>query len=226
MQGKSIRPSFRLAVVDRATLGGQFETLAREREWDVEVLACSSALEIVGEGGPGPIGGLVVSVAASGPFLTDLLRWTESTNLRVPSLVIGAGRPEDEAAARMVLGREHVRWLDSAPDADALSRWLMVALEVHELRAFRAEHDRIAQALREARMQLFHGFLASYAPPEGPPVGPPLPTSPEEILPLKEARSQFERAHIQAAVRDWGSLTDASAALGISYPTLWRRRLR
>lgn len=226
MPAKSIRPTFRLAVVDRAQLGAELEAIARQRDWEVEVLACSSALEIVGEGGPGPIGGLVVSVAASGPFLTDLLRWTESNSHRIPSLVLGAGRPEDEAAARMVLGREHVRWLDAQPDTEALARWLMVALEVHELRAFRAEHDRIAQALREARMQLFHGFLASYAPSEGPPVGPPLPTSPEEILPLKEARSQFERAHIQAAVRDWGSLTDASAALGISYPTLWRRRLR
>ncbi|MCA9555640.1 MAG: hypothetical protein KC933_36760, partial [Myxococcales bacterium] len=137
--------------------------------------------------------------------------------------VIGANRPEDEAAARMVLGRDHVRWMDQGPPKDALADWMVVALEVHEVRAFRSEHDGIAQALREARMQLFHGFIQSYSPPEGPPVGPPLPTTIEEIQPLREARSQFERAHIQAAVREWGSLKDASAALGISYTSLWRR---
>ena len=42
-------------------------------------------------------------------------------------------------------------------------------------------------------------------------------------LPLREARAQFERAHIKAAVREWGSLKEAAAALGISYTSLWRR---
>ncbi|MEM7675941.1 MAG: helix-turn-helix domain-containing protein [Myxococcota bacterium] len=218
------RRKFRLAVVDRAGLSGDFETLARAESWPVEVLSCRSALEIVGDSGPGPLGGLVISVAASGPFLTDLLRWTESNaTQRVPTLLIGTGRPEDEAAARMILGREHVKWLDADPERKALSEWLVAALEVHEVRAFRSEHDSIAQAIREARMQLFHGFVQSYAPPEGPPCGPPLPTTTDEIQPLREARAQFERAHIQAAVREWGSLKDASAALGISYTSLWRR---
>lgn len=224
MAPKNARRTFRIAVVDRAGLAAELEAIAREQSWPVEVLSCSSALEIVGDSGPGPLGGLVVSVGASGPFLTDLLRWTESTAAqRVPTLVIGAGRPEDEAAARMVLGREHVKWLDPDPGKEALSTWLSVALEVHEVRAFRSEHDGIAQALREARMQLFHGFIQNYGPPDGPPVGPPLPTTIPEIQPLREARSQFERAHIQAAVREWGSLKDASAALGISYTSLWRR---
>lgn len=224
MTTKNVRRTFRLAVVDRAGLAAEFESIAREKDWPVDVLSCSSALEIVGDSGPGPLGGLVVSVGASGPFLTDLLRWTESTaSQRVPTLVLGAGRPEDEAAARMVLGREHVKWLDPEPAREALSEWLAVALEVHEVRAFRSDHDGIAQAMREARMQLFHGFIQNYAPPEGPPVGPPLPTTTQEIQPLREARSQFERAHIQAAVREWGSLKDASAALGISYTSLWRR---
>lgn len=224
MAPRSVRRTFRLAVVDRAGLAAEFESIAREKVWGVEVLSCSSALEIVGDSGPGPLGGLVVSVGASGPFLTDLLRWTESSvQQRVPTLVIGAGREEDEAAARMVLGREHVKWMDAEHTREALGEWLMVALEAHEVRAYRAEHDSIAQALREARMQLFHGFITSYSPPQGPPVGPPLPTSLEEIQPLREARSQFERAHIQAAVREWGSLKDASAALGISYTSLWRR---
>lgn len=224
MAPKNVRRTFRLAVVDRAGLAAEFDSIAREKVWGVEVLSCSSALEIVGDSGPGPLGGLVVSVGASGPFLTDLLRWTDSSvHQRVPTLVIGSGRDEDEAAARMVLGREHVRWMDADPTRDTLAEWLLVALEVHEVRAYRAEHDSIAQALREARMQLFHGFITSYSPPKGPPVGPPLPTTLEEIQPLRDARSQFERAHIQAAVREWGSLKDASAALGISYTSLWRR---
>ena len=220
----SNRRGFRLAVVDRAGLAASFESVGREKGWGLEVMACSSVLEIVGDTGPGPLGGLVVSVAASGPFLTDLLRWTESsTGQRVPTLVIGAGREDDEAAARMILGRGHVQWLDADPARQALADWLLIALEVHEIRGYRAEHEGIAQALREARMQLFHGHLQSYAPPEGPPCGPPLPTTLEEIQPLREARAQFERAHIHAAVREWGSLKDASSALGISYTSLWRR---
>jgi hypothetical protein len=148
-----MRRSFRLAVVDRAGLAAEFESIAREKAWPVDVLSCSSALEIVGDSGPGPLGGLVVSVGASGPFLTDLLRWTESTaSQRVPTLVLGAGRPEDEAAARMVLGREHVKWLDTDPSRESLAEWIAVALEVHEVRAFRSDHDGIAQAMREARM--------------------------------------------------------------------------
>ena len=224
MAPKAPRRKFRLAVVDRAGLAAEIEAIAREKDWPVDVLSCSSALEIVGDGGPGPLGGLVVSVSASGPFLTDLLRWTESSvTQRIPTLIIGAGRPEDEAAARMILGREHVSWMDASPTKESLASWLVIGLEVHEVRLFRAEHDGIAQALREARMQLFHGFVSTYTPPEGPPCGPPLPKSIEEIQPLREARAQFERAHIQAAVREWGSLKDASSALGISYTSLWRR---
>jgi hypothetical protein len=225
MASRPTRRKFRLAVVDRAGLAAELEGVARERGWAVEVVPCSSALEIVGDSGPGQLGGLVVSVAASGPFLMDLLRWTESSvQQRIPTLVFGSGRPEDEAAHRMILGREHVRWVDHQSPRDQFATWLEVALEVHEVRAFRGEHDTIAQALREARMQLFHGFITQYAPdPESPPCGPPLPTSIEEIQPLRDARTQFERAHIQAAVREWGSLKDASAALGISYTSLWRR---
>lgn len=220
---KRVFRRFRLAVVDREGLSGRLESASRPYG-AVEVLACSSALEIVGDSGPGPLGGLVVSVAASGPFLTDLLRWTESaSNERVPTLVVGTGRPEDEAAARMILGRAHVRWMSCDPDEEALTEWLEQALEVHEVRTFRNEHDSVAQALREARMQLFHGFIQSHAPAEAPPCGPPLPTRVDEIVPLRDARVQFERAHITAAVREWGSLKDASAALGISYTSLWRR---
>lgn len=224
MASKPMRRKFRLAVVDRAGLAAELESIAGEHGWTVEVVSCSSALEIVGDSGPGPLGGLVVSVAASGPFLTDLLRWTESSvTQRIPTLVIGAGRPEDEAAQRMILGREHVRWSNSGPAREALAKWLVTAIEVNEVRAFRGDHDSIAQSMREARMQLFHGFIQSYTPREGAPCGPPLPTTIEEIQPLREARAQFERAHILATVREWGSLKDASTALGISYTSLWRR---
>lgn len=224
MAREAPRRVFRLAVVDRAGLSATCESIAREHGWTVEVVACSSVLEIVGDAGPGQLGGLAVSVAASGPFLTDLLRWTESSAIqRVPTLVIGAGRDDDEAAARMTLGRGHVRWLDAGPSHDAVAEWMLTAIEVHEIRGYRSEHDAVSQALREARLQLFHGHLQSYTPPEGPPCGPPLPTTVEEIAPLREARSQFERSHIHAAVREWGSLKDASAALGISYTSLWRR---
>ena len=224
MAREANRRHFRLAVVDRSGLAAQFEAIARENGWPVEVVSCSSVLEIVGESGPGQLGGLAVSVGASGPFLTDLLRWTESaTSSRVPTLVIGTGEDDDEAAARLGLGRGHVQWLAAEPKREDIAKWLLTAIEVHEIRAFKNEHDGIAQALREARMQIFHGHMQSYVPPEGPPCGPPLPTRIEEIQPLREARAQFERAHIYATVREWGSLKDASSALGISYTSLWRR---
>lgn len=167
---------------------------------------------------------LAISVSAAGPFIMDLLRWAENKfEQRVPTAVIGAGAESDEEAARMILGRDHVRWVDPAIAEAELGTWLLTAIEVHELRAYRNEHDSVAAALREARMQLFHGFISSYAPPEGPPCGPPLPTAIDEIQSLRDARAQFERAHIQAAVRERGSLKDASSALGISYTSLWRR---
>jgi hypothetical protein len=220
----SPRRKFKLVVLDRRGLANEIESLARERSWSIEVLSTSSALEVVGENGPSGVGGLVISVAAAGPFMMDLLRWAENKfEQRVPTAVIGAGVETDEEAARMLLGREHVKWVDAKAPQTELGQWLLTAIEVHELRGYRSEHDAVAAALREARMQLFHGFIPSYAPPDGPPCGPPLPTAIDEIQSLREARAQFERAHIQAAVRERGSLKDASAALGISYTSLWRR---
>ena len=49
MAPKNVRRTFRLAVVDRAGLAAELESIAREKGWPVEVLSCSSALEIVGE---------------------------------------------------------------------------------------------------------------------------------------------------------------------------------
>lgn len=224
MANNAPQRKFKLVVVDRKGLASEMESIAREKGYSVDVVSCTSALEVVGENGPTGVGGLAISVGASGPFVMDLLRWAENKfDQRVPTLVIGAGTDSDEEAARMLLGREHVKWLDPNTKASDLGEWLVTAIEVNELRAYRSEHDGIAAALREARMQLFHGFIQSYAPPEQPPCGPPLPTAIDEIQSLRDARAQFERAHIQAAVRERGSLKDASAALGISYTSLWRR---
>ncbi len=217
------RRKFRLALVDRTGLATEFESIARDRNWGVELISCSSALEIVGDAGPTNLSGLVVSVTAAGPFLTDVLRWSESSLQRIPTLLVGSGKSEDEAARRIILGREHVRWRGPGPTRADLAEWLVTAIEIHDLRVLRAEHDALAQSLREARMQLFHGFIGQFTPPEGPPCGPPLPTSLEEIVPLRDARAQFERAHIQAVVGQNASLKDASASLGISYTSLWRR---
>lgn len=213
----------KVVVVDRGGLAGEFEVLSRENQWSVEVVACTSVLEVIGESGPGQVEGVVASVGAAGPFLADLLRWTDTAPQRIPVLLVGTGKPEDEGARRLILGREHIRWRGPNPEPTHLAEWLLMALEVQAARAYRAEHDGLAQALREARMQLFHGFITQYVPAEGPPCGPPLPTSIEEIQPLRDARAQFERAHIQAAVRECGSLKDAALSLGISYTSLWRR---
>lgn len=225
MAPKNQRQRLRVAVIDRGSVAADLESVVREHGWPVDVSSCASALEVIGEGAPRSVGGLVVSVPAAGPFLTDVLRWTEShAEGRVPTLMIGsgAGATEDAAAARMALSREHVRWMGEM-SPEVLREWLLMTVEVHEIRAFRREHENVAASIREARMQIFHGFVSQYTPPDTPPCGPPLPTCIEEIQGLKEARAQFERSHIHAAVRECGSLKDASTALGISYTSLWRR---
>lgn len=219
---RNTKTKFTLAVVDRAGLAGEIEAIARLKGVDCDVLSCTSVLEVVGENGPGAVSGLAASASAAGPFLPDLLRWTESLfDQRIPTVIVGS--EIDDEAVRMVVGRGHVRWVDQDSSGDTLSHWLMVALEVHQLRSFRRAHDGLATTLRDARLQLFHARISTYVPPEGPPCGPALPTAIEEIQSLKDARAQFERSHIRAAVRECGSLKDASAALGISYTSLWRR---
>ncbi|MCB9652634.1 MAG: hypothetical protein H6729_00690 [Deltaproteobacteria bacterium] len=221
---RSAHPKFRLSVVDRAGLAGEFEAIARREGRAVEVVACTSALEVMSAGGAGTVGGLVLSVGACGPFLMDLLRWTESApERRVPTIVVGAGNEEDEAASRIISSRKHVQWAGASPSREDLAAWLLLAIEVHSVRAYRLDHDTVATGLREARIQLFHGFIKAHTPAEGAPCGPPLPTTLEEIQPLRDARAQFERSHIQSAVRECGSLKDAALALGISYTSLWRR---
>jgi len=214
----------RLAVLDRTNLAGALEEASNRAELDVEIGAFASALELIGDAGPNDVDGLVVHVGTSGPFLPEVLRWADHLDDRTPTLLVGTGdESTDDEAARQILGREQITWLSSDRAPVDLERWVLLVAEVAELRSFREQHDRTAQALRRARMALFHGQSVDTRPEDGPPCGPPLPTRLEEVEPLKEARSRFERAHIQAVIRDRRSLKEASGALGISYTSLWRR---
>lgn len=211
-----------LVVVDRSNLAETVRGIAEKLGATIDVVAYTSVLEVLGDKGPASAAGLIVAAQAAGPFLPDLLRWTDREHQdRVPGAVVG--KDGDEEALAVVLGKEHVRWVDVTEVEARLTDWMPLALEVHDLRAYRAQHDAIAAQLREARTRIFVGEIENYNPPEGPPCGPPLPTSREEIQSLKEAKAQFERGLIRAAVRESGSLKDASAALGISYTSLWRR---
>ncbi len=211
-----------ILVVDRQDLSDQVESVAKELGTPVVVRRFGSVLEVLGDGGPRGGAGLLCSVSATGPFLGDLLRWTDrDPNSRIPAAVVGGSNDGD--SVEVVLGRDHARWIDAQRLSAGLAEFLPVAVEVQDLRSFREEHDRLAQALREERSRLFGGDIERVVPEEGPPCGPPLPTSIEEIKSLKDARAQFERGLIRAAVRETGSLKDASAALGISYTSLWRR---
>ena len=210
-----------IVVVDRDSLASTVEQVASPLG-DITVKRYASVLEVVGDEGPSDAAGVVCSAAAAGPFVQDLLRWTDREHtLRIPTAVVGTDA--DEAAVNAVLGRDHVTWIEGATVGDALATWMPTAIETHDLRYFRGQHDALATQLREARTRLFYGDMPSYTPPEGPPCGPPLPTNVEEIQPLRDARAQFERGLTRAAVREKGSLKDASAALGISYTSLWRR---
>ncbi|MGF1510165.1 MAG: helix-turn-helix domain-containing protein [Myxococcota bacterium] len=214
-----------VAVLDRSDLGDVLEERGREGRMDLRVQRFASGLELMGENGPRTVDGLAIQVSAAGPFLSEILRWSDAQlPSRVPTVLVGTGTEDtDDEAARQILGRDHITWLAAGHTPEELLRWLLTALEVREIRACRRQHDQIAQSLRRARFQLFHGRQLDFQPPDGPPCGPPLPTSVEEVEPLKEARARFERAHIQAVIRDQDSLKDASGALGISYTSLWRR---
>ncbi len=222
MSGRLDRKRPVLVVVDRGDLADELQASLQAAELDAVLMRFGSVLEVVGENGPSDVAGLVASVASAGPFLQDLLRWTDRDHItRVAAAVIGTDA--DRAAINVVLGRDHVQWVEASRRTEQLLTWARAALEVYDLRAFRARHDALATSLREARSRLFLGEGTGFVPPEGPPCGPPLPTSMEEIQPLRDALAQFERGLIRAAVREFGSLKDASAALGISYTSLWRR---
>ena len=221
MARKMDRPRPQIAVVDRADLAATLERAAQSVGIDAQVSAHTSVLEVIGESGPQDVAGLLASVSAAGPFLQDLLRWTDREGkLRVPSAVVGGD--DDADAVNAVVGHDHVRWIDNNNIEAQVAEWLKVTVETFDLRTFRHQHDTIATQLREARTKLFFG-TGGFVPPEGPPCGPPLPTNIDEILPLRDARAQFERGLIRAAIRERGSLKDASSALGISYTSLWRR---
>jgi hypothetical protein len=211
-----------IVVVDRGGIADNVRSFTERVGAPVQVLPFSSVLEVLGESGPQNAAGLIATTAATGPFLGDLLRWTDREHdSRIPAAVVG--RDSDEEAVASILGRDHVKWIDAQEVDQKLDKWVQLAIEVNDLRAFHAQHEALAAQLREARMRLFYAELDHFSPPEGPPCGPPLPTTIEEIQSLKEAKAQFERGLIRAAVRESGSLKDASAALGISYTSLWRR---
>lgn len=222
----SRRPSraSRIAVLDRTDLSDALVDAGRRADLEVDILPFGSALELIGETGPADVDGIAVQVGTAGPFLPEVLRWADHLSQRTPTLLLGTGNEAaDDEAARQILGREQIQWLSVDRTPVDLERWVLLVAEVRELRSFRQEHDLVAQSLRRARMALFHGQPFDGSPSGGPPCGPPLPTRLEEIEPLKEARSRFERAHIRAVLRDRDSLKDASSALGISYTSLWRR---
>jgi hypothetical protein len=222
MPPKIERRKANIIVVDRENLADKVQALATARELPLTVSRHASVLEVLSDSGPANAAGVLCSVGSTGPLLQDLIRWTDRDHeARVPAAVVG--KDTDAESVDSLLSRDHVRWIDSRFLDEQLTAWLMVALEIQDLRAFRAQHEAIASQLREARTRIFHGDLDSYVPPEGPPCGPPLPTSIEEIQSLRDAKAQFERGLIRAAVREAGSLKDASAALGISYTSLWRR---
>jgi hypothetical protein len=219
-RGEKSKPVF--VVVDRGDLGDKVKAILESLGVGADIRGFASVLEVLGESGPKTAAGLIVSTAAAGPFLQDLLRWTDREQTdQVPTLVVG--KDSDEQALEMVLGKEHVRWIDVSEIEPRLNHFVHLAIEVNDLRSFHDAHEAMAAQLRDARMRLFYAEIEHFQPSEGPPCGPPLPTSIEEIQSLKEAKAQFERGLIRAAVRESGSLKDASAALGISYTSLWRR---
>jgi len=217
------RPTPTIVVVERDALSDQIKAVASQLRAKVEVVSFASVLEIIGESGPSSASGLICTAAAAGPFLQDLLRWTEpgDHNARICTAVIG--QDSDDAALNAIVGRDHVHWIDSKSIEQGMKDWISAAIEVFDLRRFRLQHEEMAKVLRNARSKLFSGEIESYSPPEGPPCGPPLPTHIEEIQALRDARAQYERGLIRSAIREFGSLKDASSALGISYTSLWRR---
>ena len=217
------RPLPKLVVVERDGLGEKINEIAERLKVELQILPFSSVLEVVGESGPASASGLICSVSAAGPFLKDLLRWTEPGDHRDRISTAVIGKDSDESAIDAIIGRDHVQWINAENAEAGMESWLSAAMEVYDLRLFRAQHNQMARTLREARTRLFAGDISSYVPEEGPPCGPPLPTHVEEIQALREARAQYERGLIRSAIRQFGSLKDASAALGISYTSLWRR---
>jgi hypothetical protein len=223
MSIKTVRPVPTLVVVERDGLADRIRGLADRLRADLEILSFSSVLEVVGESGPATASGVICTVGAAGPFLKDLLRWTEPGDHRERVCAAVIGNDSDEDAINTIIGRDHVHWIGAKNTDKGMETWLSEAMEVHDLRLFRNQHEDMARVLRDARSKLFLGEIRSFVPSEGPPCGPPLPTHVEEIQALRDARAQYERGLIRSAIREFGSLKDASAALGISYTSLWRR---
>ena len=79
-----------LVVVDRGDLGDAIERIAKDAGLGVEVARYTSVLDVVGENGPSTAAAVICTVGSAGPFLQDLLRWTDREHgSRIPAAVIG-----------------------------------------------------------------------------------------------------------------------------------------
>ena len=218
------RASPKIVIVDRGQLREQIESIANILDVEVKLLSYETVLEVVGDAGPTEVTAVVCSASTAGPFLRDLLAWSAREELLTPILTCLVAPESNAEAVEYAISYEHVHWSDSSDSQSSLREWMKSVVEVFDLRFFREQHQRAAAQLRNLRKKAFLGDSAEpVSPIEGPPCGPPLPTHVEEIQSLRDARNQFERGLIRAAIRQFGSLKAASAELGISYTSLWRR---
>ena len=218
------RAAPRIAVVDRGQLHEQVTTIATLLDIDVQLLIYETVLEVVGDNGPADLAAIVCSTSTAGPFLRDLLAWSDREELKTPILTCLVAQESETEAIEHAISYQHVHWSEASEARSTLREWLKSTVEVFDLRYFREQHQSAASKLRKLRRRAFLGDTTeAITPIEGPPCGPPLPTHVEEIQALRDARSQFERGLIRAAIRQFGSLKAASSELGISYTSLWRR---
>ena len=214
----------KIVIVDRGRLREQIESVVEILDIEVKLLTYETVLEVVGEAGPTEVTAVVCSASTAGPFLRDLLTWSDREELVTPILTCLVAPESNAEAVEYGISHQHVHWSDSSNSQSSLREWLKSVIEVFDLRFYREQHQSAATQLRNLRKKAFLGDSAeSVSPIEGPPCGPPLPTHVEEIQSLRDARNQFERGLIRAAIRQFGSLKAASAELGISYTSLWRR---
>ena len=144
-RGEKSKPVF--VVVDRGDLGDKVKAILESLGVGPDIRGFASVLEVLGESGPKTAAGLIVSTAAAGPFLQDLLRWTDREQTdQVPTLVVG--KDSDEQALEMVLGKEHVRWIDVSEIEPRLNHFVHLAIEVNDLRSFHDAHEAMAAQLR------------------------------------------------------------------------------
>jgi len=218
------RSSPKIVIVDRGQLRKQIESVVEMLNIEVKLLTYETVLEVVGDAGPTEVTAMVCSAGTAGPFLRDLLAWSDREELSTPILTCLVAPESNVEAVEYAISHQHIHWSDSLDSQSSLREWMKSVIEVFDLRFYREQHQNAATQLRKLRKRTFMGdIMEPISPVEGPPCGPPLPTHVEEIQSLRDARNQFERGLIRAAIRQFGSLKAASAELGISYTSLWRR---